>query len=160
MTLSGTISHTALQTDFDAQRANLLANQQVGPFGFRIGTRNVAGLLSGTALSKRSVEFTMNDDQDLLALSIDAYGHATTASTFTARLVCVTDPYFFPAQALTLTQATTDDSGDRNRTVYAAGLYSLVRGFTYRLSVENSEASDAAVAARAHITLGTYRRRR
>lgn len=165
MTLSaGTILASELVADFDAPRADLDAATARAAGDFCEHVRAV-GLLSGDDIGVRSTLFTPRDDLELVALGLDAFGHASTALTVTATLARVyedadgdhvEDADGTGGQVRTLSASTTDSTGDHEREQYTATggeRITLLAGVTYRLALTSSHAADAAVAVSAWVLL-------
>lgn len=174
MTLSGTVTATTVNTDFDANRAALKTSFAAGAKRF---TRSVValGILSTTALQERSKIILLDDDARLIMLGISVVGGAYTITT-TARLTALDigavgsgkDEYLHGDDVTsakettnatlahtrtTQFQRTSGEIGSNFREIW------LLRGVPYILSVETSDAANVAAWAQALMVLESGRRR-
>lgn len=142
MTLSGTITATALRTDFDQHRATLKTNAIAGR---KDQTRiwRVATMTSATDLSLRSFAWTQYDDQELRIVM--ARGTAGGAGVLTVTLAVENgDDTFLAEQTVTATAtaggAGTVDGRTDYRTTTGVRLR-LLKGVRYRLSASVTAAT-------------------
>lgn len=155
MTLSGTITASALRTDFDQHRSTLATNARAGR---KDQTRvlRIAAMTSATDLSLRSYAWTQADDHELRIL----YGRGTTdgAATLTVTLAVENGDDTFLAEqtvtaAVTAGGASTVDTrptATDYRTTTGTRLR-LLKGVRYRLSVAVSAANWSAITIGAQV---------
>jgi hypothetical protein len=148
MTLSGTVTATALRTDFDQHRATLKANARVGRKDQTRVMTPLSTLTSSLALSLRSYAWTQQDDQELRVLMIR--GTTDGAATITLTLTVENDDEtFLVDQAVTVSAVaggagTVDGRADYRTTT--GDRLRLLKGVRYRLTVAVTAANWTAVS--------------
>lgn len=148
MTLSGTVTATALRTDFDQHRATLKANARVGRKDQTRVMRTTGTLTAATALSLRTYAWTQTDDQELRLLMIR--GTTDGAATITLTLtVDNLDDTFLSKQTCTATVTAGGASTVDGRTSFitTTGVrLRLLKGVRYRMTVVVTAANWTAVS--------------
>ena len=159
MTLSGTVTQTALRTDFDALTLSLSSNTLLGQEDFPL-TLRVASLAVAMDVSLRSVDFTAPDDLELRVLRV-LVTHTAAVGNVTATLTVTDgDTAYLLDQTITVSVASLNGTAQASldcRTTTQAKRLRLLRGVRYRLTLSTAATVDVGQAT---LLLRTRRRTR
>jgi hypothetical protein len=159
MTLSGTVTQTALRTDFDALTLSLSSNTLLGQEDFPL-TLRVASLAVAMDVSLRSVDFTAPDDLELRVLRV-LVTHTAAVGNVTATLTVTDgDTAYLLDQTITIQVASIIGTAQETldcRTTTQARRLRLMRGVRYRLTLSTAATVDVGQAT---LLLRTRRRTR
>jgi hypothetical protein len=165
------VSATVLNTEAEQHRAAMTTNNAAGQ---TLVTRSfiTQNVLSGTNIRDRSALLLLDDDAELIALMITAFGETATTQTITGILDVIggsnnetseVDKYMQGStisSSVNLTSAARLFNADtlfqyegRTRKIW------LKRGRLYRLSITNSHAATTPRMAQATVALRMRRRR-
>jgi hypothetical protein len=159
MTLSGTVTQTALRTDFDALTTSLSGNTLLGQEDFPL-TLRVASLAVAMDVSLRSVDFTAPDDLELRVLRV-LVTHTAAVGDVTATLTVTDgDTAYLLDQTISVSVASLNGTAQASldcRTTTQAKRLRLLRGVRYRLTLSTAATVDVGQAT---LLLRTRRRTR
>ena len=159
MTLSGTVTQTALRTDFDALTTSLSSNTLLGQEDFPL-TLRVASLAVAMDVSLRSVDFTSPDDLELRVLRV-LVTHTAAVGNVTATLTVTDgDTAYLLDQTISVSVASLNGTAQASldcRTTTQAKRLRLLRGVRYRLTLSTAATVDVGQAT---LLLRTRRRTR
>ena len=148
MTLSGTVTQTALRTDFDALTLSLSSNTLLGQEDFPL-TLRVASLAVAMDVSLRSVDFTAPDDLELRVLRV-LVTHTAAVGNVTATLTVTDgDTAYLLDQTITVSVASLNGTAQASldcRTTTQAKRLRLLRGVRYRLTLSTAATVDVGQA--------------
>lgn len=148
MTLSGTVTQTALRTDFDAQTANFTSDALFGQETATMLLR-VASLTSVMDVSVRSFDFTAPDDVELRILRV-MVTHTAAVGNVTATLTVTDgDTTYLLDQTISIAVASVNGTAHGvldMRTTTQAKRLRLLRGVRYRLTLSTVATVDVAQA--------------
>jgi hypothetical protein len=148
MTLSGTVTQTALRTDFDALTTSLSSNTLLGQEDFPL-TLRVASLAVAMDVSLRSVDFTAPDDLELRVLRI-LVTHTAAVGDVTATLTVTDgDTAYLLDQTISISVASLSGTAQASldcRTTTQAKRLRLLRGVRYRLTLSTAATVDVGQA--------------
>jgi hypothetical protein len=164
--LSGVISATDLNSNFNEQLATLRANAQLGRKQYQ-KVLDVYGLTNATGTIARQLEFTAVDDMDVLLLGLTVWRNSGTI-TITAELEAIA---YTAAGAEEVSKYLSDKTvsvsrlvsagaeNNANRTIYEpTNVIRLIKGITYRLTLTSNSAT-AVNRAYCYLVMTTTRRR-
>jgi hypothetical protein len=159
MTLSGTVTQTALRTDFDALTTSLSSLTLLGQEDFPL-TLRVASLAVAMDVSLRSVDFTAPDDLELRVLRV-LVTHTAAVGNVTATLTVTDgDTAYLLDQTISVSVASLNGTAQASldcRTTTQAKRLRLLRGVRYRLTLSTAATVDVGQAI---LLLRTRRRTR
>ena len=159
MTLSGTVTQTALRTDFDALTPLLDNNTLLGQEDFPL-TLRVSSLAVAMDVSLRSVDFTAPDDLELRVLRV-LVTHTAAVGDVTATLTVTDgDTAYLLDQTISVSVASLNGTAQASldcRTTTQAKRLRLLRGVRYRLTLSTAATVDVGQAT---LLLRTRRRTR
>jgi len=148
MTLSGTVTQTALRTDFDALTLSLSSNTLLGQEDFPL-TLRVASLAVAMDVSLRSVDFTAPDDLELRVLRV-LVTHTAAVGNVTATLTVTDgDTAYLLDQTISVSVASLNGTAQASldcRTTTQAKRLRLLRGVRYRLTLSTAATVDVGQA--------------
>jgi hypothetical protein len=148
MTLSGTVTQTALRTDFDALTTSLSSDALAGQLDFPIPLR-VASLAVAMDVSLRSVDFTAPDDLELRVLRV-LVTHTAAVGNVTATLTVTDgDTAYLLDQTISVSVASLSGTAQASldcRTTTQAKRLRLLRGVRYRLTLSTAATVDVGQA--------------
>ena len=159
MTLSGTVTQTALRTDFDALTPSLDNNTLLGQEDFPL-TLRVSSLAVAMDVSLRSVDFTAPDDLELRVLRV-LVTHTAAVGDVTATLTVTDgDTAYLLDQTISVSVASLNGTAQASldcQTTTQAKRLRLLRGVRYRLTLSTAATVDVGQAT---LLLRTRRRTR
>jgi hypothetical protein len=148
MTLSGTVTQTALRTDFDALTSSLTTDAVAGQLDFPITIR-VASLAVAMGVSVRSIDFTMPDDLELRVMRV-LVTHTAAVGDVTATLTVTNgDTAYLLDQTITVSVASVNGTAQASldcRTTTQAKRLRLLRGVRYRVTLSTAATVDVGQA--------------